>query len=85
MTLKLVTFESDLTQFLVEVDPNLCTWKEDIIKEVIEANKSIGEIDDEMKVDIEDVTNYTVEDVDFKMLHRFITMGMIGNVIIFND
>lgn len=86
MNLKLVTWDGDLTQFLVDANTNL-----EAIKKAIEANLKLGELgdcDDEIEDDIHDLTTYEVEDVDFSLLGEiFRTTDWVGNykdVIIIN-
>lgn len=66
ISLKLVTFELDLTQFLVEA----VTDDEAIVK-AIEANLKLGEIDGG-KEEILDHTTYTVKDVDVATLYNLL-------------
>ena len=67
MNLKLVTWDGDLTQFLVEADTD-----EEAIKKVIEANfifADPGDDDDGLvREDMQDKSWYEVEDVDFNLL-----------------
>lgn len=85
MKLKLVTWEGDLTQFLVEADTNA-----EAIKKAMESNLLIGEVDDEIFDDVKDATAYTVEDVDFDLLCEIIERndwfkGKFGEAKVFND
>ena len=63
--LKLVTFDGDLTQFLVEADNKL-----EAIKQAVEANLHLG--NEGFDSYIHDLTLYTVEDVDFDLLKELI-------------
>lgn len=83
MNLKLVTWDGDLTQFLVEADTKL-----EAIKKAVEANLMIGDCDG-AEEDIHDLTTYSVEDVDFillsEMFRRTDLLGIYGEAIVFND
>ena len=64
MTLKLVTYEGDLTQFLVEAKTG-----EEAIKKAIKANEKLDvSIDDEVLEVINDSSVYSCEDVDWFLL-----------------
>ena len=67
MNLKLVTWDGDLTQFLVEADTD-----EEAIKKAIEANfifADPGDDDDSLlRLDMQDSRAYEVEDVNFNLL-----------------
>ena len=67
MNLKLVTWDGDLTQFLVEAISD-----EEAVNKAIEANFKYadpGDDDDGMvATDMRDPVTYTVEDVDFAFL-----------------
>lgn len=84
MKLKLVTWEGDLTQFLVEANTNL-----EAIRKAIKANLQIGDCDEEIEKDIHDLTAYTVEDVDFSLLSEIFRrtdyIGTYGEAVVFND
>ena len=84
MNLKMVTWEGDLTQFLVEADTNL-----EAIRKAVEANLQIGDCDEEIKEDVHDLTAYTVEDVDFGLLSEIFKrtdyIGTYGEAVVFND
>ncbi len=84
MTLKLVTWEDDLTQFLVEADTNL-----EAIRKAVEANLQLGDYDEEIEEDIHDLTTYTVEDVDFALLSEIFKrtdcLGTYGATIAFSN
>lgn len=68
MYLKLVTFNSDQEQFLVNAIGN-----ETAIELAIEANKKIGDFSDpEWNAEMEDKARYEVVDVDFDMLCEII-------------
>lgn len=85
MNIKLVTWDGDLTQFLVEAETNL-----DAIWKAIEANLKLGDCDG-TDSDIHDSTTYSVEDVDFKLLGElfnrkdfsFIIFSSLGEVAVF--
>ena len=67
MNLKLVTWDGDLTQFLVEADTD-----EEAIKKVIEANFIFADPRDDddglVREDMQDKSWYEVEDVNFDLL-----------------
>ncbi len=68
MDLKLVTFNGDQEQFLVNTARN-----QTAIELAIEANKEIGNFDDpELNAEIEDCSRYEVEDVGFNLLCEII-------------
>ena len=87
MNLKLVTWDGDLTQFLVEADT-----KKEAIKKAIDANfKYCDPGDDEeglIAEDMKDQDTYLVEDVDFELLseifERTDLSGTYGEAIVFN-
>lgn len=58
-----ITWEGDLTQFLVSAEN-----KDKAIQYAIEANKEIGWDEDEDVKYIENIDSYEVEDVDFEIL-----------------
>lgn len=84
MILKMVTYDGDLTQFLVEARTN-----DEAIAKAIHANK---EIDRELGASDESVNNpacYEVDDVDFKLLCEIIERndwlcGTYGEAKVFN-
>lgn len=84
MNVKIVTWDGDLTQFLVEADTNV-----EAIRKAKEANFLIGNVDDEIIDDMKDPTTYTVEDVDFSLLCQIFGrndyMGIYGEAVVFND
>lgn len=84
MKLKLVTWDGDLTQFLVEADTNL-----EAIHKAIGANLQLGDCDEEIEEDVHDLTTYTVEDVDFGLLSEIFKrtdyIGTYGEAVVFND
>ena len=84
MNLKLVTWEGDLTQFLVEADTNLKA-----IRKAVEANLQIGDCDEEIEEDIHDLTTYTVEEVDFNLLSEIFGrtdyIGVYEEAVVFNN
>lgn len=63
MNLKLVTWECDNTQFLVQA-----TNDAEAIEKAYDANCAYMPYDEEIIDDIEDKSTYLVEDVDFEML-----------------
>lgn len=90
MNLKLVTFNLDYTQFLV--DSNITSKAIDL---AVEANQSelcgpLAQTSDYGLTieETEDITNYTVEDVDMKMLGNICKrddyVGNYNGVLIFN-
>ena len=83
MNLKMVTWEGDLTQFLVEANTNL-----EAIRKAVEANLQIGDCE-EIEEDPHDLTTYTVEDVDFGLLSEIFRrtdyIGTYGEAVVFND
>ena len=91
LNLKLVTWEGDLTQFLVDVPT--CLLADDAKKRAIEkaigANLQLGDCGEEIVEDIYDFTTYTVEDVDFTLLaeifERNDIIGLYNEAIVFND
>ena len=82
MKIKLVTWDGDLTQFLVYADDNASA-----IKKAINANLML-EYDKEC-ADLNNMETYTVEDVDLYLLneiiHRNDCLGVYGDAIVFND
>ena len=83
MNLILVTFETDLTQFLVDADNYA-----DATQEAMNANRAYGNTD-EIVEEVDDISNYTCEDVDFNMLSEMFKRtdcgGRYGNAIVFYD
>ena len=84
MNLKMVTWDLDYMQFLVNADTN-----EDAINRAIGINLSYAPIDDEIQFeDINDPTTYSVDDVDYKFLtelfERRDIIGVIDNVVVFS-
>ena len=90
MNLKLVTFDLDNTQFLVDEEN-----ESDAIDFAIKANKSgvcgpFSESSDYglTKEEAEDIANYTVEEVDMEMLAAICLrndyIGCVNEVIVFN-
>ena len=70
MNLVLVTFNIDNTQFLMDVDEGNLSTAFDL---AIKTNKRL-ESDEVLIEDIEDIKNYTLESVDFKMLADMILL-----------
>lgn len=83
MNLILVTFETDLTQFLIDTE-----LRDKAIDIAIESNKLLGDWD-EIHNEIEDRSLYTVENVDFALLNGLLIrndcIGMFGNAIVFTN
>lgn len=84
MNLWLVTYEGDLTQFLIEG-----TDRKTIISEAIASNLTYGRIDDDIRADIENPDNYTLEEVDYNLLDGLFKRndycGIYENAMVFND
>ena len=88
MTLKMVTWDGDLTQFLVEAETN-----DEAISKAIYANKECDRYlksNDPDDPDITDPTSYTVDDVDFDLLCEIVERsdwvgGRFGEAKVFND
>lgn len=84
MNLWLVTYEGDLTQFLIEG-----TEKDRVIFQAITSNLSYGNIDDEIREDIMNPDNYTIEEVDYWLLDGLFKRndycGIYKNAMVFND
>ena len=86
MTLKFVTYEGDLTQFLVDVETD-----KEAIEKAIEANKALDteleEIDEDIWKIICDSSAYSCEDVDWKLLKEIFRRddmnGEIEDTIVF--
>jgi len=91
MNLKMVTWEGDLTQFIVNIPPHLLAddANKEAIKKAIEANLNYDTYDEDMESDMNDPTLYIVEDVDFallaEMFQRNDIIGLYNEVILFND
>lgn len=83
MNLKMVTWDGDLTQFLVEADTNV-----EAINKAIEANLQLGDCEGSEE-DIHDFNTYIVEDVDFSLLREIFQrtdcLGIYGEAVVFND
>ena len=85
MKLYMVTWDGDLTQFLVEAETN-----EEAISKAIYANKEFDRYCRSDNPDITDPTLYTVDDVDFNLLCEIIERndwfkGKFGEAKVFND
>lgn len=84
MKLWLVTYEGDFTQFLIEE-----TEKDEVISQAIASNLAFGNIDDEIKEDIKNPDNYTIEEVDYWLLDYLFKRndycGIYENAMVFND
>ena len=83
--LKMVTWEGDLTQFLVEAATN-----EEAIEKAIIANKEFDKYCGSDNPEIDDVTCYTVDNVSFDLLCEIIERndwfkGKFGEAKVFND
>lgn len=83
MNLKLVTWDINLTQFLVDAATN-----EEAIKKAIDANMKYGDVS-EIEEEIKDESTYTVETVDLSLLSEIFARwdwhGAYGEAIIFDD
>lgn len=87
MKLKLVTFDIDLTQFLIDSNS-----VDDVIAKAIEINGNeslLGGLDNDLRPDVLDRHNYTVDDVDMSllcgMMLRQDCCGIFDNVIVFTN
>lgn len=85
MTLKMVTWDGDLTQFLVEAETN-----DEAISKAIYANKEFDRFCGSDNPDVTDPTPYTVDDVDFDLLCEIVERndwvgGRFGEAKVFND
>ena len=87
MNLKLVTWEGDLTQFLVDALDD-----DEAVNKAIEANKEFDRYcgENETGQEIFDKSTYDVEDVDFDLLCEIIERddwfkGTFAGVKVFND
>lgn len=80
--LKLVTWEGDFTQFLVEASSD-----EEAINKAIKANLEITYDEDDFDY-INDFYTYTIDDVDFdllcEILNRTDKLGKFGEALVFN-
>lgn len=87
MDLVLVTFDIDLTQFLINVSDDV-----DPIEEAIRANIHLGELGNNPDLtldEVKDKSNYTVSDVEdmfdlYQIIKRTDCSGKYGDVIIFS-
>ena len=83
MELKLVTFETDLTQFLVETNDYA-----EAIQLAMDANREYGNTTEIMD-EVEDASNYSVEDINFDLLSEMFLRedcsGRCAGAIVFND
>lgn len=87
LNLKMVTYEGDLTQFLVDSTSN-----DEAIRLAIQANKSdiLGAYEEEFLEDMEDPTFYTVDDIDDinilgEIVRRDDYIGNYNGTLIFRD
>ena len=92
MSLKMVTWDGDLTQFLVEAET-----RDEAISKAITANKEFDRFcgwssadDDLVYRDFEDRDMYIVDDIDFNLLCEIIERndwfkGKFGEAKVFND
>jgi len=86
INLKLVTWDGDLTQFLVDAET-----KDEAIEKSIKANFEYGEPGDDSGIsdDMNDSATYTVEDVDFSLLSEIFRRedcyGRLEDAIVFNN
>ena len=84
LNLKMVTFDIDYTQFLVDAENY-----EKAIDLAIEANRKYGPYDDNLEADIEDRTNYSIDevvDMDYlgEIMRRDDYLGNYNGTLIFN-
>lgn len=85
MNLKMVTWERDLTQFLVEADTD-----DEAISKAIYANKEFDRFCGSDNPDVNEPSLYIVDDVDFNLLCEIIERndwfkGKFGEAKVFND
>ena len=85
MNLKLVTWDGDLTQFLVEAKTN-----DEAIKKAIYANRVFDRFCGQDDPDVNEPDSYIVDDVDFNLLCEIIERddwfkGRFGEAKVFND
>lgn len=84
MTLKFVTWDGDLTQFLVNAET-----EDKAIYKAIDANFKICAPDDDIIEDMKNQATYEVEDVDFDLLceifQRTDCIGVYGEAVVFNN
>lgn len=85
MNLKFVTWDGDLTQFLVNAETD-----DKAIKLAMKANFEYEKYDDHMVEDMEDPSTYKVEDIDtmeylFNIIQRNDWISINSDVIVFND
>ena len=85
INLKMVTWDGDLTQFLVEADTN-----EEAIEKAITANKEFDRLCGSDNPDVDNLNCYIVDNVDFDLLCEIIERndwfkGKFGEAKVFND
>lgn len=85
MNLKMVTWDGDLTQFLVEAET-----RDEAISKAITANKEFDRFCESNSAEIEDRNSYYVDDIDFNLLCEIIERndwfkGKFGEAKVFND
>jgi len=85
MNLKMVTWDGDLTQFLVEAETD-----DEAISKAITANKKFDRFCGSDNPDINEPNLYIVDDVDFNLLCEIIERndwfkGKFGEAKVFND
>ena len=85
MNLKMVTWDGDLTQFLVEAETD-----DEAISKAITANKEFDRFCGSDNPDINVPSLYIVDDVDFNLLCEIIERndwfkGKFGEAKVFND
>ena len=87
LNLKMVTYEGDLTQYIVDAKNY-----DEAIQKAIEANKSnlMGPYDEEFLEDMEDPANYSIDEVvDMNLLGEIMRrddyIGKYNGTLIFGD
>ncbi len=85
MNLKFVTWDGDLTQFLVNAETD-----DKAIELAMKANFEYEKYDDHMVEDMKNPSTYEVEDIDtmeylFNIIQRNDWISINSDVIVFND
>lgn len=75
MNLKLVVYDGDLTEFLVNADTD-----EEAIEIAIKANEALDEVDEDALETIRDPSVYACGDVDWDLLKEMFDRGDITGV-----
>lgn len=65
--LYLVTWDLDLTQFLVEAES-----KEEAVREAVQTNIGLNDLTEEQEIDAQEIETYSVDEVDFQLLQGLI-------------